>query len=202
MSGRALVVGVTGISGGNVATRLLADGWEVLGLCRRPRELDERITPLAADLEDDEAVSSAIRGSARSSRACSGQSAPSMAVIAVSKPSAAAISTSRRIGIRLPWAGRERCDGRRPSAVSSVCSDCSSAWRASSKLSAASGFRPPPSTPTVTRSFSLSDRRSSADSISRAASASRSMPCVFSVASRSAARVSGSNVLSRANRLV
>lgn len=64
MSGRALVVGVTGISGGNVATRLLADGWEVLGLCRRPRELDERITPLAADLEDDEAVSSAIRGSA------------------------------------------------------------------------------------------------------------------------------------------
>jgi nucleoside-diphosphate-sugar epimerase len=29
--GRALVVGVTGISGGNLARRLLADGWEVTG---------------------------------------------------------------------------------------------------------------------------------------------------------------------------
>ena len=46
MSGRALVVGVTGISGGNLAQRLLADGWEVAGLCRRPDGLDERITPL------------------------------------------------------------------------------------------------------------------------------------------------------------
>ena len=36
MSGRALVVGATGISGGNVAQRLLADGWQVLGLSRRP----------------------------------------------------------------------------------------------------------------------------------------------------------------------
>jgi nucleoside-diphosphate-sugar epimerase len=60
----ALVVGVTGIAGGNVAARLLADGWEVLGLCRRPRELDERITPLSADLEDAEAVAAAVRGTA------------------------------------------------------------------------------------------------------------------------------------------
>jgi nucleoside-diphosphate-sugar epimerase len=29
MSGRALVVGVTGISGGNVAMQLLADDWDV-----------------------------------------------------------------------------------------------------------------------------------------------------------------------------
>jgi nucleoside-diphosphate-sugar epimerase len=61
---RALVVGVTGIAGGNVAARLLADGWEVLGLCRRPRELDERITPLSADLEDAEAVAAVVRGTA------------------------------------------------------------------------------------------------------------------------------------------
>jgi len=61
---RALVVGVTGIAGGNVAARLLADGWEVLGLCRRPHELDERITPLSADLEDAEAVASVLRGTA------------------------------------------------------------------------------------------------------------------------------------------
>ena len=64
MSGRALVVGVTGISGGNLAQRLLADGWEVAGLCRRPDGLDERITPLAADLEDAEAVAAAVRGTA------------------------------------------------------------------------------------------------------------------------------------------
>ncbi len=64
MSRRALVVGVTGISGGNLAQRLLADGWEVAGLCRRPTGLDERITPLAADLEDAEAVSAAVRGTA------------------------------------------------------------------------------------------------------------------------------------------
>lgn len=63
MSGRALVVGVTGISGGNVAHRLLADGWDVTGLCRQPNGLDQRVTPVAADLEDAEAVASALRGS-------------------------------------------------------------------------------------------------------------------------------------------
>ena len=60
--GRALVAGVTGISGGNLAQRLLADGWEVAGLCRRPQDFDERITPLVADLEDAEAVAAAVRG--------------------------------------------------------------------------------------------------------------------------------------------
>lgn len=64
MSGRALVVGVTGISGGNLARRLLADGWEVAGLCRRPDGLDRRITPLVADLESAESVSAAVQGSA------------------------------------------------------------------------------------------------------------------------------------------
>jgi len=62
MSGRALVVGVTGISGGNVAQRLLADDWEVLGLCRNPENVDPRIGVLAADLEDPEAVRAAIGG--------------------------------------------------------------------------------------------------------------------------------------------
>jgi len=64
VSGRALVVGVTGISGGNLAQRLLADGWDVAGLCRRTEGLDPRITPLAADLEDIESVSAAVRGTA------------------------------------------------------------------------------------------------------------------------------------------
>jgi nucleoside-diphosphate-sugar epimerase len=62
--GRALVVGVTGISGGNLAQRLLTDGWEVAGLCRRPDENDERIAPLVADLLDREAVFAAVRGTA------------------------------------------------------------------------------------------------------------------------------------------
>jgi nucleoside-diphosphate-sugar epimerase len=64
VSGRALVVGVTGISGGNLAQRLLADGWEVAGLCRRPEGLDERVTPLVADLEDAESVSATVQGTA------------------------------------------------------------------------------------------------------------------------------------------
>ena len=64
MSGCALVVGVTGISGGNLAGRLLADGWQVAGMCRHPEGLDDRITPLVADLEDRDAVSAAVRGTA------------------------------------------------------------------------------------------------------------------------------------------
>jgi len=64
MSGRALVVGATGISGGNAAHRLLADGWDVAGLCRRPDGMDERIRPVVADLLDPDAVSAALRGSA------------------------------------------------------------------------------------------------------------------------------------------
>jgi nucleoside-diphosphate-sugar epimerase len=64
MTARALVVGATGISGGNVAQRLLADGWDVSGLCRRPDGLDTRITPVVADLLDPNAVAAAIRGTA------------------------------------------------------------------------------------------------------------------------------------------
>jgi nucleoside-diphosphate-sugar epimerase len=64
VSGRALIAGVTGISGGNLAARLLDDGWDVAGLCRRPDGLDERITPLATDLEDAESVVDAVRGTA------------------------------------------------------------------------------------------------------------------------------------------
>jgi nucleoside-diphosphate-sugar epimerase len=62
MSGHALVVGVTGISGGNLARRLLDDGWQVSGLCRAPNGLDPRIAPLTADLEDADSVAAAVRG--------------------------------------------------------------------------------------------------------------------------------------------
>jgi nucleoside-diphosphate-sugar epimerase len=63
VSSRALVVGATGISGGNVAARLLDDGWDVTGLCRHPDRLDERITPVRADLEDPASVAAAVAGS-------------------------------------------------------------------------------------------------------------------------------------------
>jgi nucleoside-diphosphate-sugar epimerase len=66
VSGHALVVGVTGISGGNLARRLLDDGWQVSGLCRDPSGLDPRIAPLAADLEDGDAVAAAVRSAAPS----------------------------------------------------------------------------------------------------------------------------------------
>jgi nucleoside-diphosphate-sugar epimerase len=64
MSGRALVAGATGISGGNVAARLLGDGWDVVGLSRRSEGLDARVTAASADLEDAEAVAAAVRGTA------------------------------------------------------------------------------------------------------------------------------------------
>ena len=60
---RALVVGVTGISGGNVAEELLRNDWQVSGICRSPRGIDSRITSLVADLEDRAAVDAAVSGS-------------------------------------------------------------------------------------------------------------------------------------------
>ena len=64
MTGRALVVGATGISGGNLVARLLDDDWQVTGLCRRPEGLDHRVTPISANLEDAGALAAAVRGSA------------------------------------------------------------------------------------------------------------------------------------------
>ncbi|RRA48522.1 SDR family oxidoreductase [Acidipila sp. EB88] len=56
----ALVVGSTGITGGNLAAHLSATGWEVLGLARRPGKLPG-ITPVAADLTNRASVVTALR---------------------------------------------------------------------------------------------------------------------------------------------
>lgn len=56
----ALVVGSTGIVGGNICERLLADGWAVHGLARRPARSPKGTEPLAADLNDRQAVAEAI----------------------------------------------------------------------------------------------------------------------------------------------
>ena len=46
----ALVVGATGIVGQNIAARLVAEGWTVHGLARRPRHDMAGVLPVEADL--------------------------------------------------------------------------------------------------------------------------------------------------------
>ncbi|MET0314548.1 MAG: SDR family oxidoreductase [Hansschlegelia sp.] len=59
MVGTALVVGATGIVGSALSERLVAEGWEVLGLARRPRPQDG-VTPVAADLMDPASLEAAL----------------------------------------------------------------------------------------------------------------------------------------------
>jgi nucleoside-diphosphate-sugar epimerase len=56
----ALVVGVTGIVGGNTAQELIADGWTVYGLARNPASALKGIQPVAADLRDAGSVQAAL----------------------------------------------------------------------------------------------------------------------------------------------
>lgn len=58
----ALVVGVTGIVGGNLAERLIAEGdWTVYGLARNPGTR-QGVRPIAVDLQDAPAVGAALDG--------------------------------------------------------------------------------------------------------------------------------------------
>jgi nucleoside-diphosphate-sugar epimerase len=57
----ALIVGSTGIVGGNLAAHLVRQGWQVLGLARRPGAAPG-ITPVAADLQDAASVKTALKG--------------------------------------------------------------------------------------------------------------------------------------------
>jgi nucleoside-diphosphate-sugar epimerase len=58
----ALVVGATGIVGGNICERLIADGWKVHGLARHPERSPKGAIPLAADLNNRKSVADAIAG--------------------------------------------------------------------------------------------------------------------------------------------
>jgi nucleoside-diphosphate-sugar epimerase len=58
---RALVVGVTGISGNNLAEHLLAEGWDVTGVSRRPPRALPGARHVAVDITDREATSAALR---------------------------------------------------------------------------------------------------------------------------------------------
>jgi nucleoside-diphosphate-sugar epimerase len=61
MTRSALVVGVSGIVGNNVAQHLLQQGgWQVSGLARRPYQAVEGLLPIAADLRDPPALRAAL----------------------------------------------------------------------------------------------------------------------------------------------
>src|SRR5271169_236380 len=62
MSRTALIAGVTGIVGNNLAQQLLGSGWQVHGLARRPTLGLEGVNFIAADLLDPAALSSALAG--------------------------------------------------------------------------------------------------------------------------------------------
>ena len=57
---RALVIGITGISGNNLAEHLLAEGWSVTGVSRRPPEGLPDVRHVAVDLIDAEATRAAL----------------------------------------------------------------------------------------------------------------------------------------------
>ena len=62
MSRSALIAGVSGIVGNNLARHLLRQGWEVHGLARRPPTGIEGLRPVAADLLDPAGLRAAVAG--------------------------------------------------------------------------------------------------------------------------------------------
>jgi nucleoside-diphosphate-sugar epimerase len=62
MAGSALVVGVSGIVGSNLARRLAARGWDLWGLARRPPEDIAGLRRVEADLLDPGALRRALEG--------------------------------------------------------------------------------------------------------------------------------------------
>jgi nucleoside-diphosphate-sugar epimerase len=60
MAGTALIVGATGIIGGNLAKELLAGGWIVYGLSRDPKDTGSGLRPIASNLLDAESVKKAL----------------------------------------------------------------------------------------------------------------------------------------------
>jgi nucleoside-diphosphate-sugar epimerase len=60
---KALIVGVTGTTGYNLAKHLVAADWEVHGISRRPVEGLDGVVPINIDLTDREAVAGALTGS-------------------------------------------------------------------------------------------------------------------------------------------
>jgi len=57
----ALVVGATGITGSNLAEKLIARGWQTLGLARHPASGLENLVPVTADLLDPDSLRIALQ---------------------------------------------------------------------------------------------------------------------------------------------
>ena len=66
MGSVALIAGVSGIVGNNLAAHLVAQGWEVYGLARHPRVGLAGVKPVAADLLDPGSLQEALAGVAPS----------------------------------------------------------------------------------------------------------------------------------------
>ncbi len=60
MDRTALIAGVTGIVGNNLARQLLDTGWKVAGLARQPSDLPDGVSPVAADLLDPDGLRTAL----------------------------------------------------------------------------------------------------------------------------------------------
>jgi nucleoside-diphosphate-sugar epimerase len=55
MTSRAVIAGVTGLIGINLANHLVSKGWEVYGVARKPQTGIPGVRPVAADLLEPEA---------------------------------------------------------------------------------------------------------------------------------------------------
>src|SRR5258708_3866234 len=60
MTRRALIAGVTGLIGSNLAEHLISKNWDVYGLARKPSSGVRGVKPIAADLLDPEALRIAL----------------------------------------------------------------------------------------------------------------------------------------------
>ena len=62
MASRALIAGVSGIVGNNLASHLISTTWEVYGLARKPQTGIPEVHPIAADLLDPNSLRTALVG--------------------------------------------------------------------------------------------------------------------------------------------
>jgi nucleoside-diphosphate-sugar epimerase len=57
----ALVIGVTGISGNNIAAHLISEGWQVYGLSRKPGVVTPGVKHISGDVLDPQNIENAVR---------------------------------------------------------------------------------------------------------------------------------------------
>src|SRR5882757_1454245 len=60
MTRRALIVGVTGLIGSNLAEHLISKNWEVFGIARKPGSGVQGVKPIAVDFLNPEALRNSL----------------------------------------------------------------------------------------------------------------------------------------------